>query len=157
MNDREPRATARGPRGDLLDVNVWLALAIVEHPHHDIAASYWARGAGTERFFCRLSAMSLVRLLVHPKLMADKPLTLSKAWALYRAFATLPGVAMLEEPEGLDIDLGALITPKLPSRLFTDAYFAAFALKAGTRLVTFDKDFARFEQLATLRLTAGER
>jgi Predicted nucleic acid-binding protein, contains PIN domain len=144
----------RSAVGDLPDVNVWLALAIEEHPHHEAAASYWTSHAGEGRFFCRLSAMSLVRLLTHPKLMADKPLTLAKAWALYRRFAGLPGVAMLAEPEGLDADLEALMTPKLPSRLFTDAYFAALAGKAHVRLVTFDRDFERFDGFALLRLPA---
>ena len=149
-------ARARGVAGDLLDVNVWLALAIEEHPHHQTAATYWARHAGGARFFCRLSAMSLVRLLTHPKLMADKPLTLAKAWALYQRFAALPGVAMLGEPDGLDTDFGALITPKLPPRLFTDAYFATLARSARLRLVTFDRDFERFDELTLLRLAANE-
>lgn len=143
-----------GAAGDLLDVNVWLALAIEEHPHHRVAASYWSSHAKTPRFFCRLSAMSFVRLLVHPRVMADKPLSLAKAWMLYRSFATLPGIAMLGESERLDADLAALITPKLPPRLFTDAYFAALARTAGLQLVTFDKDFERFERLNLLRLTA---
>ncbi|MDQ6681161.1 MAG: PIN domain-containing protein [Pseudomonadota bacterium] len=143
-------------QGDLLDVNVWLALAIEEHPHHRIAAAYWAREAGTARFFCRVSAMSLVRLLSHPRLMGNKPLTLTKAWALYRRFSALPGVAMLVEPDGLDNGLGAMVTPKLPPRLFTDAYFAALAHAANARLVTFDRDFERFETTAMLRLGVNE-
>ena len=156
MTEREAGAATRQVAGDLLDVNVWLALAIEEHPHHRAAASYWTLRAGAARFFCRLSAMSLVRLLSHPRLMADKPLTLSRAWALYRGFAVLPGVAMLGEPAGLDTDLAALVTAKLPTRLFTDAYFAVLARSAGLRLVTFDKDFERFEHLALLRLVADE-
>ena len=100
--------------------------------------------------------MSLVRLLTHPRLMASKPLTLSKAWALYRRFAALPGVAMLAEPADLDSDLEALITSKLPARLFTDAYFAALASKAHLRLITFDRDFERFDGLALLRLSAAQ-
>ncbi len=148
----------RGPSiaaaaGDLLDVNVWLALAIEEHPHHRTAASYWSGGHSAARWFCRLSAMSLVRLLTHPRLMANKPLTLTRAWALYRRFAALPGVAMLAEPEDLDSELEALAMPKLPSRLFSDAYFAALASKAQVRLVTFDRDFERFDGLALLRLS----
>ena len=148
--------TALAAVGDLLDVNVWLALAIEEHPHHRTATSYWAGHAGTARFFCRVSAMSLVRLLTHPKLMAEKPLALAKAWSLYRAFAELPDVAMLREPDGLDVELGALVTHKLSPRLFTDAYFAALARCAGVRLVTFDRDFQRFDRLTTLRLSATE-
>lgn len=121
MTERAAGAATRRIVGDLLDVNVWLALAIEEHPHHRRAASYWTQHAGEARFFCRVSAMSVVRLLTHPRLMADKPLTLAKAWALYRSFATLAGVAMLDEPGGLDADLEALVTPKLAPRLFTDA------------------------------------
>ena len=149
-------ATVPAGAGDLLDVNVWLALAIEEHPHHPIAASYWAGGGAAARFFCRLSAMSLVRLLMHPRLMANKQLTLAKAWALYRRFAALPGVAMLAEPEGLDVDLEAFVASRLPSRLFTDAYFAALASRADVRLVTFDRDFERFDGLTLLRLSASQ-
>ena len=152
MIERGAGATAPGVAGDLLDVNVWLALAIEEHLHHPAAAAYWAAHAGTARLFCRTSAMSLVRLLTHPRLMANKPLTLSKAWTLYSRFAALPGVALVSEPEGLDADLGALVTPQLPPRLFTDAYFAALARRAGLRLVTFDRDFERFDRLVLLRL-----
>ena len=140
--------------GDLLDVNVWLALAIEEHPHHGAAVRYWSGHAGTNRLFCRVSALSLVRLLIHPKLMSDKPLTLPRAWSVYRRFAALPGVGHVVEPEGLDTRLDALVSPKLPARLFTDAYFAALAQSVGLRLVTFDKDFERFEPLTLLRLVA---
>ena len=157
MTERGLVSSSHGFGGDLLDVNVWLALAIEEHPHHRTAAAYWDRHADTSRFFCRLSAMSLVRLLTHPKLMGDMPLPLAKSWALYRSFAALPGVAMLTEPDGLDAELDALVTPRLAARLFTDAYFAALARKSRLRLVTFDKDFERFEQLPMLRLAAGDR
>lgn len=141
--------------GDLLDVNVWLALAIEEHPHHQAAAAYWSAHTGEPRFFCRLSAMSFVRLLCNSTLMSNKPLTLVKAWDLYQRFASLPGVGLLAEPAGLDEQLGAMVTPKLAPRLFTDAYFAALAHTARLRLVTFDKDFARFEALNVLRLAAS--
>ena len=81
---------------------------------------------------------------------------MSNAWTLYCRFAALPGVALLGEPDGLDADLGALVTPQLPPRLFTDAYFAALVRRAGLRLVTFDRVFERFDQLVLLRLTAKE-
>ena len=152
MTERGPAGPAGQPEGDLLDVNVWLALAIQEHPHHDAAAAYWVDHGRTPRHFCRLSAMSFVRLLSNPNLMSGKPLTLSKAWERYQRFSALPGVAHAIEPRGLDERLGLLITPRLPTRLFTDAYFAALAQCAGLRLVTFDKDFERFEPLTMLRL-----
>ena len=156
MTERTAGAAAPGAAGDLLDVNVWLALAIEEHPHHGPAAAYWSRHAGAARFFCRVSALSLVRLLTHPGLMADRPLTLARAWALYRGFASLPGVAMIDEPAGLDADLETLVLPRLAPRLFTDAYFAALARRARLRLVTFDRDFERFQGLTLLRLVSGD-
>lgn len=100
--------------------------------------------------------MSFVRLLTHPKLMANKRLALLHSLALYRNFAASPGVAMLSEPAGLDADLATLVTAKLPARLFTDAYFAAMARSSGLRLVTFDKDVERFDQLSLLRLAVCE-
>ena len=62
---------------------------------------------------------------------------------------------MLQEPDGLDTELGTLVMRKLPPHLFTDAYFAALACNAHLGLVTFDKDFERFD-LAMLRLVANE-
>jgi predicted nucleic acid-binding protein len=61
-------------------------------------------------------------------------------------------VALLDEPMGVDTTLSSMLRPRLPARLFTDAYFAALATRAGLRLVTFDSDFARFSGLAMLRL-----
>lgn len=149
MSEAEPRRHAAA--GDLLDVNVWLALAIEEHAHHQAAVTYW-RAEETPRYFCRLSAMSFVRLLTQPKLMAGAPLELKTAWSLYERFAALPGVALLTEPEGVDSTLATLIKPRLPSRLFTDAYFAALAQITSLQLVTFDKDFTRFRGLRLKRL-----
>jgi uncharacterized protein len=156
MSERPRRAAARATAGDLLDVNVWLALAIEEHVHHASAVAYWDHDEQTRRFFCRVSAMSVVRLLTLPRLMADRPLTLANAWALYQSFVALPGVAVLSEPAGIDAALGALVKSRLPARLFTDAYFAALARTADLRLVTFDKDFERFEGIACLRLEAKD-
>lgn len=159
MSEPELRRGGRLPQtaGDLLDVNVWLALVIEEHPHHPAAVAYWSSHQGAPKYFCRLSAMSFVRLLTNPKLMASAPLELSGAWALYERFAELPGVGLLGEPDGVDAALASLIEPGLPSRLFTDAYFAALALTSGFRLVTFDRDFNRFSGLQLAHLSPAKQ
>jgi len=41
---------------------------------------------------------------------------------------------------------------EVPARLCTDAYLAAVAMANGWRLVSFDRDFERFEGLAWLAL-----
>jgi len=144
---------AEPPTGDLLDVNVWLALAIDEHPHHRAAVEYWSNHARTQKLFCRLSAMGFVRLLTQPKLMADGALELVDAWRLYERYSALPTVGMLPEPDGVDTQLAGLVAKKLPARLLTDAYLAALTLCAQLRLVTFDKDFERFAGVSLYRLS----
>ncbi len=145
--------SAKVSAGDLLDVNVWLALAIEEHPHHRAAAKYWSSHGNTQKLFCRLSAMGFVRLLTQPKLMAEGALDLADAWRLYAGYVALPTVALLPEPVGVDTELAELVAKKLPARLLTDAYLAAFTLSAQLRLVTFDKDFDRFARIAVCRLS----
>ena len=45
-----------------------------------------------------------------------------------------------------------LCSGELPPRLCTDAYLAALAIANGWRLVSFDRDFERFEGLERLVL-----
>lgn len=138
--------------GDLPDVNVWLALAVQQHPHHDAAQAYW-RGAAAQRlWFCRVTMMGLVRLLTQPKLMGPGALDAVPALAAYDRFAGLPEVGLYSEPLGCDTNLRRLTAAGLPARLLTDAYLAAFATSANLRLVSFDQDFTRFAGLQLLRL-----
>jgi len=150
-----------GPRsGDLPDINVWLALAVQEHPHHQAARRYWAaaqaeisrpsgessrRGAEPCLWFCRVTMLGLVRLLCQPKAVGPGALDVPAAWGLYTQYRALPQVGLLPEPEGCDDALRAIVgTGSLPPRLWTDAYLAALSMSAGLRLVTFDRDFDRF-------------
>ena len=140
--------------GDLLDVNVWLALAVKEHVHHAPAMAYWHETEARRRHFCRVSALSLVRLLMHGGLMANAPLSLPQAWEHYRRWRDLPGVALVDETPTLEHVLEKYIAADLPARHFTDAYFAALCTSTGLRLISFDKDFRRFAGLNWLQLRA---
>lgn len=150
-----------GPRsGDLPDINVWLALAVQEHPHHQAALRYWATaqaertregaaaalaGSGSRLWFCRVTMLGLVRLLCQPKAVGPGALDTLAAWTLYAHYRALPHIGLLPEPEGCDDALRALVgAGPLPPRLWTDAYLAALSVSAGLRLVTFDRDFERF-------------
>lgn len=150
-----------GPRsGDLPDINVWLALAVQEHPHHQAALRYWATaqaertregaaaaraGSGSRLWFCRVTMLGLVRLLCQPKAVGPGALDTLAAWTLYAQYRALPHIGLLPEPEGCDDALRALVgAGSLPPRLWTDAYLAALSVSAGLRLVTFDRDFERF-------------
>lgn len=150
-----------GPRsGDLPDINVWLALAVHEHPHHQAALSYWATAqaertcegaaaarafAGPSLWFCRVTMLGLVRLLCQPKAVGPGALDTRAAWTLYAQYRALPHIGLLPEPVGCDDALRTLVgAGSLPPRLWTDAYLAALSMSAGLRLVTFDRDFERF-------------
>lgn len=139
--------------GDLPDLNVWLALAIAEHPQHDAAQAYWREQAAARIWFCRVTMLGLVRLLTQPRLMGEAALGLREAFEVYLRFAALPEVGLCTEPADCEQVLASLLDPALPARLLADAYLAAFACAGGLRLVTFDKDFARFGSVARLLLS----
>lgn len=146
-------AEVRLGTGDLPDLNVWLALALAEHPHHRAAQAYWYETAATRIWFCRVTMLGLVRLLAQPKLMGKAALGLRDAFDVYRRFAALPEVGHCAEPADCESLLASLLEPATPARLWTDTYLAAFAAAGGLRLVTFDKDFARFTGIASLQLS----
>lgn len=63
------------------------------------------------------------------------------------AFCQQPGVSM-----GSAEHAGWEVFHQLPPRLCTDAYLAALAIANGWRLVSFDRDFERFDGLERLAL-----
>ncbi len=157
MTARPHGAAAGGDHGDLPDVNVWLALAAQEHPHHAAALQYWQNGAAARLHFCRVTMLGLVRLLTQPRLMGPAALSATEALAHYGRFAALPEVGLAAEPADTSAALRRYVGAGLPARLITDAYLAAFAAAGGLRLVTFDRDFRRFEGLHLLRLSPAAK
>jgi uncharacterized protein len=134
--------------GDLLDANVWLALAVEAHTHHRRARTYWEQEAAPIAVFCRVTQIAFLRLLTNPAVMGAQMLTPSAAWAKTLDFIHLPEVELFDEPVGIDDAWERYSTAgRLSPNLWTDAYLAAFAVRAGLRLVSFDKGFAKFEGL----------
>lgn len=138
---------------DLPDVNVWLALAVREHVHHEAASRYWMQSAAAQVHFCRVTMLGMVRLLTQPRVMGPGALDVAAAMALYEQLAALPEVDLRPEPPDTARVMHELLDATVPARLLTDAYLAAFAVAGGLRLVTFDRDFGRFEGLNLLQLS----
>lgn len=65
---------------DLLDANLWLALAHEAHTHHDRAERYWEMEALPNAAFCRVTQMALLRHLTNPTIMSEEVLTPTEAW-----------------------------------------------------------------------------
>jgi toxin-antitoxin system PIN domain toxin len=138
---------------DLPDLNVWLALVCPGHSHHRHAVHYWEQLAADEVLFCTVTALGLVRLVCQPKLMGRAVKTAAEASALLEALCQQPGVAMAEpEEHGWEVFHQLLRGREIPARFCTDAHLAALAIANGWRLVSFDRDFERFEGVERLSL-----
>jgi predicted nucleic acid-binding protein len=75
-----------------------------------------------------------------------------EASALLQAFCRQPGVSLAApEHDGFEVFHQFLRQGDLPVRLCTDAYLAALAIANDWRLVSFDRDFERFEGLQWLQ------
>ena len=100
--------------------------------------------------------LGLVRLLSNPKVMGEQALDLKQSLATYLRFAALPEIGWQAEPSDCGDRLQQLVALDLTARLLTDAYLAAFAESSRLRMVTFDKDFGRFQGLDCLRLSTAK-
>ena len=90
--------------------------------------------------------MAFLRLLTNKVVMKESTETPARVWGVYRAMLSSSEAVWLPEPESID-----MLWENLSRRCghsgseWTDAYLAAFAIGHGTRLVTFDRNFGRFE------------
>ena len=138
---------------DLLDANVWLALALEAHTQHLSAKAYWESDAAPTAAFCRVTQMTFLRLLTNKSVMGAHVLSPPTAWQKSEEFLALSEVQLLAEPHGIeDVWQEFVKIGRSSPNLWTDAYLAAFAMSAGLRLVTFDKGFSKFDGLDVLIL-----
>jgi toxin-antitoxin system PIN domain toxin len=125
----------------LLDVNVWLAAVWAHHSRHQ-KAKQWFEAEDDEMAFCRVTQMSLLRLMTNPAITLDDALTRRQAWNLTEHLLADPRVRFLTEPQGLSSLWAAFSKRDDKSHLlWTDDYLAAFAQSASAELVTFDRAF----------------
>ena len=124
---------------NFLDANVWLALLWSRHAF-SAKANVWFESAGEEQFyFCRITQLTVLRLLTTAAIMGNDVKSMSEAWALWDRVCADERIVMLTEPESIEREFRrrsnfASASPKV----WADAYLAAFASAAGLRLVTFD-------------------
>ncbi|MGD1063931.1 MAG: TA system VapC family ribonuclease toxin [Terracidiphilus sp.] len=124
------------------DMNVWLALATVEHIHSAPAKSWWESEDGTIAF-CRLTQLGFLRLMTTAAAMDGKPLTIAEAWRVYDRLYDDDRVTFVAEPVEVEKKfrekaVGRTASPKV----WADAWLLATAQEAGGVLVTLDKALA---------------
>ncbi|HWF08337.1 MAG TPA: hypothetical protein VG297_07725 [Bryobacteraceae bacterium] len=86
----------------LPDVNVWIALAIVQHVNHRKAVSLYESLPEPTLAFCRITQMAFLRLLTNRHVMNSDALAPDEAWRrldeIHRGIDTI----FAAEPELLD-------------------------------------------------------
>ena len=132
----------------LPDVNLWIALTVSGHVHHNTATA-WLEEAGDEILaFCRVTQMGFLRLLTNERVMTEDVFTADQAWRLLERLRRHDRVIFSPEPPGLERTWQTMTTPhKTGANFWTDTYLAAFAMSSDCTLVTFDRGFHKHKKL----------
>ena len=133
----------------LFDTRSWLAATFEQHPSHSVARQALRQATALQAaVFCRATQQSFLRLLstaTLAKAYGVVPLTNSAALLTLDNLQALPQVGWRDEPPGLFGVWRSLAGVNSASpKVWMDAYLAAFAIAAGLRLVSLDKDFTNF-------------
>jgi toxin-antitoxin system PIN domain toxin len=137
----------------LPDVNIWLALTLSGHSHHQ-AARIWLDGQEDHSsiYFCRATQQGLVRLLTTAEVLAVygiPPLANREAWSVLESFMADDRIAFANEPADVKDSWKALAAFRDTNspKLWMDAWLAAFARCSGFQMITTDKAFSQFAGL----------
>jgi uncharacterized protein len=122
----------------LVDVGVWLAATWGRHVNHSVAKQ-WFDEQSDDLLLCRVTQMSLLRLISNPAIMGDDVITRSEAWRVFDHFWSDSRVLWADEPDHLEAVFRAISARRDNShKLWTDDYLAAFAQASGAVLATLD-------------------
>jgi uncharacterized protein len=122
----------------LVDVGVWLAAIWGRHARHPIAR-HWFDGQSEDLLLCRVTQMSVLRLVSSVAIMREDAVTRSEAWRIIDQLWSDDRVLWAEEPDHLEAVFRAISARNDTShRLWTDDYLAAFAQASGASLATLD-------------------
>jgi uncharacterized protein len=125
---------------NFLDANVWLALIWRRHSHSEKAQEWFAESAEEKFFYCRVTQITVLRLLTTSSVMGSDTRKMSEAWELWDKVCADDRVAFLPEPEIIEHEFRRLSGSNTPSpKIWADSYLLAFARVAGLKLVTFDR------------------
>jgi toxin-antitoxin system PIN domain toxin len=138
----------------VVDVGVWLAGTWGRHAHHRVARQ-WFEEETDDLILCRVTQMSLLRLITNPAILGKDAVTRSEAWRVVDQIWSDNRVLWAEEPDQLEAVFRAISARDDNShKLWTDDYLAAFAQANGASLVTLDTKLkARYPSVQVDQLT----
>lgn len=127
----------------LPDVGVWLAAVWEGHAHHRTVSRWFERQEG-DLILCRVTQMSLLRLITNPAVMGDDIVSRSVAWTVVDRVRADQRMRLLDEPLHIEGVWRVLSAHQDQShKLWTDDYLAAFAQTGQLALATIDRGFAK--------------
>ncbi|WP_183093868.1 TA system VapC family ribonuclease toxin [Nocardioides stalactiti] len=141
---------------NILDVNVLIPLYRADHELHEAASTWWRESSGSGEAFSvpDLVWVGFARMVTHRK-MFPVPSSSDEAWAFARALMAQPTyLTWLGHPRTMEEFARLCDRSGARANLVTDAYIAACAQAYGGTIVTFDRDFRKFDDLRVLELTA---
>lgn len=128
---------------NFLDANVWLALIWSRHVHSEKARTWFEACPGDQFFYCRITQLTVLRLLTTDKIMGADVQTMAGAWRFWTQIAADDRISFLAEPDDLEREFRSLSQLASASpKVWADSYLMAFSSLAGTRLVSFDRAMA---------------
>jgi toxin-antitoxin system PIN domain toxin len=133
----------------LFDVNVLVAAHRAEHEHHALAARLLRETVATGEPLALTSTVTvaLFRLVTNARIFT-RPSAPALALAFLQALHDLPQAVRVEAgPQHWATFRALCEQADVRGGLATDAHLAALAVESGSTLVSFDRDFARFEGL----------
>ncbi len=138
------------------DVNLLVAAARSDHPHHAVASEWLSKsiaaaGAGTSFLLMPMVVASFLRLLTSPKVFAQ-PASIGASMAFIDALLAHPGVHMAELGPEWPTLRQLCLDKKLTGNHLPDAWLAAATLQLGEHLATFDTDFKKLLPRSKLTL-----
>lgn len=131
----------------VIDANVLLYAVNTGSVHHDVSRR-WLEGAlagGELVGLPWVSLLAFVRISTKPNIFA-RPLTAGQALSLIDCWLACPAATALE-PGRRHVALlaGLLSAAGTAGNLTADGHTTAIALEYGATVVTFDRDFARYD------------
>ena len=137
----------------LVDANVLLH-AVNDHSPQHPAARRWLGAAlqGDEPVAFTWSVLlAFLRVSTHPAVFS-RPLRADQAGAVVEGWLAAPhAIVVAPTSRHLPLLRGLLGTERTAGNLVNDAHLAALTLEHAATMVSFDRDFARFEGITTLR------
>ncbi len=125
---------------NFLDANVWLALLWNRHAHSERARGWFEKAGDQEFFFCRVTQLTVMRLLTTEAVMGAETRTMAQAWDLWDRVWADSRISFLPEPANIEAEFRrrSRVRSRSP-KVWADAYLLAFAGVTGLKLVTFDR------------------